>query len=133
MDKDAVIQEMLSGRHGHFLAALAQAWQVADSDNRARLELEFEDKFLKVNEFVQPDCLDVIVDHGRRRFTGSHLRVLVNSDRLDCSDRGYGSGPYALQTCFSNEGIIMDLFDSRGEVIATSARMYDDIVEELFR
>jgi hypothetical protein len=36
-----IMKELDSGRHGHFAAALANAWFLADSGNRTKIELSW--------------------------------------------------------------------------------------------
>jgi hypothetical protein len=50
---ETAMRELQSGRHGHFAAALAEAWFVADSGNRIKLACCFFDLVAKGHRYAQ--------------------------------------------------------------------------------
>lgn len=47
------MRELATGRHGHFAAAIAEAWFLGDSANRAKLACCFFDLVAKGHRFTQ--------------------------------------------------------------------------------
>lgn len=57
MNIDDVIKEMASGRQGHFAAALAEAWYVADIANRWKIEINWAVLIHKVSEILKHEAI----------------------------------------------------------------------------
>lgn len=52
-DPERVMTEFRDGIHGHFNAALAQAWDVADSSNKQKVQRLLEPKFTQIKESMR--------------------------------------------------------------------------------
>lgn len=118
------MDEMATGRHGHFLAKLAEAWMLADSGNRARIETAFADKIHATLGMISKTHFEIRINNEHNVLCHA-ARVHVYSDRLDKSIDH-------LLFNFTDEGLIIDaIAHKRGLVLCTDSMMYDEITDRL--